>query len=124
MDQILRTIEEEIDRRVNDRLNDLLGKISRTYDIPLRQLLRDLSTAQTGGTCLGLTAKKTRCTRPGHFDGYCKVHKDQKPVTRVVVTPAPTVAVTATVQHTHTLPPLFVRGCPACERTSTSRLCI
>jgi hypothetical protein len=34
------------------------------------------------------------------------------------------VTVVQTVAHTHTLPPLFMRGCPACERSSSSRLCI
>jgi hypothetical protein len=124
MEQILRLIEEEVEKRVNK----VLEKISQTYDISMRQLLRDVAampenTPQT--RCLGLTAKKSRCTRPGHHDGYCKVHKDQKPA-RVPPPPPATTTVTVhpAVQHTHTLPPLFMRGCPACERTSVSPLCI
>lgn len=125
MDQILRLIEEEVEKRVNK----VLEKISQTYDISLRQLLRDLATLddvrQT--TCLGITAKKCRCSRPGHYDGYCKIHRDQKParaVTAAAPPPPPVTTTTPTVTHTHTLPPLFMTGCPACERTSVSRLCI
>jgi len=125
MEQITRLIEEEVEKRVNERVNKMLERISQTYDISMRQLLRDLSTVvhQSGPvTCLGLTAKNTRCSRPGHHEGYCKIHKNQKPVTRVE--PPAQVTVVQTVAHTHTLPPLFMRGCPACERSSSSRLCI
>jgi hypothetical protein len=127
MEQITRLIEEEVEKQVNERVNKMLERISQTYDISMRQLLRDLSTVvvQQNGpvTCLGLTAKKTRCTRSAHHDGYCKIHKHQKPVNRIEA-PVPQVAVVQTVAHTHTLPPLFMRGCPACERSSSSRLCI
>lgn len=143
MEEITRLIEEEVNRRVTERvaeevshqltarMNSILEKISQTYDISMRQLLRDLSTIEPSSSgktcCLGVTAKKTRCTRMGNSDGYCKIHLKQKPVTRVPVT-----VVTmseqqpAAIQHTHTLPPLFMRGCPACERntSSLSRLCI
>jgi hypothetical protein len=128
MEQITRLIEEEVEKRVNERVNKMLERISQTYDISMRQLLRDLSSIdpviqQRGPvTCLGLTAKNTRCSRSAHHDGYCKIHKNQKPVTRVE--PPPQVTVVQTVAHTHTLPPLFMRGCPACERSSSSRLCI
>jgi hypothetical protein len=141
MNEITRLIEEEVERRVAERvaeevnrqlttrMNSILEKISQTYDISMRQLLRDLAAIEpspAGRTCcLGVTAKKSRCTRPGNNDGYCKIHLKQKPVTRVppVMVAEP---VTTVVEHTHTLPPLFLRGCPACERntSSLSRLCI
>lgn len=140
MDEITRLIEEEVERRVAERvaeevnrqlttrMNSILEKISQTYDISMRQLLRDLAAIEPsppGRTCcLGVTAKKTRCTRPGNNDGYCKIHLKQKPVTRVPVTVISVAEQPAAVQHTHTLPPLFLQGCPACERSSLSRLCI
>lgn len=120
MEQITELITQEIERRVNERITHVLEKISATYDIPMRQLLRDMSAIEKRQghavtTCLGTTAKKQRCSRPGHFNGFCKVHKNQYTEPRVVV-PPPTI-VTSTIAHTHTLPPLFQAGCPACERS-------
>lgn len=129
--RVAERVAEEVNRQITARINSILEKISQTYDISMRQLLRDLAAIdqqipQPGKTCcLGVTAKKVRCTRPGNHDGYCKNHHCQKPVTRVPITTT-VVPVLAAVEHTHTLPPLFMRGCPACERngTSMSRLCI
>lgn len=122
MENITKLIEDEIEKRVNERLNTILEKVSRTYDISLRQLMRDVSSMDDVPctTCKGLTAKGKRCSRSANFEGYCHLHKKQKPVQRVIVqSRAPVVSMPLT--HTHTLPPLFMAGCPACER-STSRL--
>jgi hypothetical protein len=141
MNEITRLIDAEVDRRVAERvaeevnrqlttrMNSILEKISQTYDISMRQLLRDLAAIEPSPPgkmcCLGVTAKNVRCTKQGNHDGYCKRHLGQKPVTRVPVVTT-MVPVVAAIQHTHTLPPLFMRGCPACERntSSLSRLCI
>jgi hypothetical protein len=124
MDQISKLIEDEIEKRVNERINIMLDKISRTYDISLRQLMRDLDTmADTPSTCCkGLTGKGKRCSRSAKTDGYCHLHIKQKPVQRITRTPS-SVTPTLAVAHTHTLPPLFMAGCPACERSrSTNNL--
>lgn len=127
MDQITKLLEDEIEKRVNERLNVVLEKISRTYDISMRQLMRDLDTmSDTPSTCCkGLTGKGKRCSRGAKVDGYCHMHIKQKPVQRVARTPS-SVATTSTstaCTHTHTLPPLFMAGCPACEKSrSTSNL--
>jgi len=124
MDQISKLIEDEIEKRVNERINIMLDKISRTYDISLRQLMRDLDTmADTPSTCCkGLTGKGKRCSRSAKTDGYCHLHIKQKPVQRITRTPS-SVIPTLAVAHTHTLPPLFMAGCPACERSrSTNNL--
>lgn len=127
--RVAERVAEEVNRQLTTRMNSILEKISQTYDISMRQLLRDLAAIEPsppGKTCcLGVTAKNVRCTMSGNHDGYCKRHLGQKPVTRVPVVTT-MVPVVAAIQHTHTLPPLFMRGCPACERngTSLSRLCI
>jgi len=126
MDQIVSLLEDEIDKRVNERLNIILEKISRTYDISMRQLMRDLDTMNetpASTCCKGLTGKGKRCSRTAKTDGYCHMHIKQKPVTRVTRTPSVPSAPTLSVAHTHTLPPLFMAGCPACERSrSTNNL--
>jgi hypothetical protein len=123
MDQISKLIEDEIEKRVNERINIMLDKISRTYDISLRQLMRDLDTMAAPSTCCkGLTGKGKRCSRSAKTDGYCHLHIKQKPVQRIIRTPS-SVTPTLAVAHTHTLPPLFMAGCPACERSrSTNNL--
>jgi hypothetical protein len=64
-----------------------------------------------------LIAKGPRCNRFGGANGYCKIHQGQAPVVRSLAPPVMTI-----VQHTHSLPPLFLAGCPACEQHNKSRL--
>lgn len=120
MDQIAQLIEEEVEKRVNERLKAVLEKISKTYDISLRQLVRDLdAVAEIPSTCCkGLTKKGKRCCWSAKTDGYCNRHLDQKPVLRIKRTPS--VTTTVATAHTHTLPPLFLAGCPACEKSRSS----
>ena len=125
MDQISRFIEDEIERRVNERLTSTLEKISRTYDISLRQLLRDIHVSEPswdGNVCHGITKTKQKCKR-GVKDGsgYCMCHRDQRPPQRIPVMVRPVSSVTLN-QHTHTLPPMFLAGCPACEQGRSLRI--
>ena len=123
MDHISKIIEDEIEKRVNERLSLVLEKVSRTYDISLRQLMRDVSSMGDVPCtmCKGLTAKGKRCSRSAKTDGYCHLHVSQKPVQRVIHRSVSTASTAATAAHTHTLPPLFMAGCPACEKTTTTR---
>jgi len=116
MEHITKILEDEIEKKVNERLSLILEKLSRTYDISLRQLLRDVSSMNesTSTICKGLTAKGKRCSRIAKCDGYCHFHQKQKPIQRVERPPS--VVSMTTLAHTHTLPPLFLAGCPACER--------
>jgi hypothetical protein len=114
MEQINQLVEDEINRRVNERIDGILSKISQTYDISMKQLLRDIETNVVGTTCHGLTKTGKKCPR-GVKDGtgYCKSHKDQKPHQFAKSASLSLVVQTA---HTHTLPPMFLAGCPACEK--------
>lgn len=110
-------IEEEINKRVNERMTQFLEIISRNYSIRYQRLLGDLasmtpSESQSGGMCCGIIKSGKRCQKPGKHDGYCKLHLSQKPDVRVVSAP-----LVAAKQHTHTIPPLFKAGCPACEES-------
>ena len=109
-------IEAEIERRVQERLTEVLEKISQTYDIRLERLMKDIQSVQgtKSSTCCGLTKAKKRCSRPGKIDGYCKTHVSQKPDVRKVCVSAPVIV----SGHTHTFPPMFLKGCPACESTN------
>ena len=124
--QILNLIQEEVERRVTDRLGRVLEKISQTYDISMRQLLRDVETLEksvpVSRICLGVKKNKQRCQRPcKDGNSYCHLHMDQRPIQRMAPS-IPRAASSTHVEHTHTLPPMFVSGCPACEKTRSVRL--
>lgn len=116
-------IEEEINREVNERITKVLEMISKTYNIKYARLLKDYSNMETSTetTCCGLTKAGKRCQRSAKFDGFCKAHISQKPDVRVTRSSAMS---PPKVTHTHTLPPLFMSGCPACEKSKSSSKCV
>lgn len=133
MDKLFKLIEREVETQVNERVADIervanermtvaLEHISKTYDISLRQLMRDVSLEEpaqaTTCRCLGLTKTKKRCRWAGKHDGYCEKHKDQRPVP--VLRSSPSTAC-ITQEHTHTLPPMFLAGCPVCDESARRR---
>ena len=116
--RVIAVINEEVDRQVNERLGQILKHIADRYDIMLERLMKDVSELEfTTERCLGLKGNGQRCTRFARFSGYCNIHKDQKPPSRPVpVSPA------TELKHTHSLPPLFLAGCPVCEKTKENRM--
>lgn len=112
-------LEAEIEARVNERITKVLEVISKNYKITYSRLLNDLAIIEKtsgDGMCCGITKNGKRCNRPGKHEGYCKSHKSQKPDVRVTKVNSP-----QRVSHTHTLPPLFMKGCPACESNKCSK---
>jgi hypothetical protein len=77
--RITELIEEEVEKRVQERLGKVLEHISKTYGIVTTNLLREVGTVQKNRRCMGQTAKKTQCMRTGSASGYCKSHESQKP---------------------------------------------
>jgi len=112
--QIMSIIENEVNRRVSDRLSNVVQHVSRTYRLPYDKLMKDVASLEDTRTdqCLGLVQSGKRCTRHARIDGYCKGHVHQKPL--IVMRPLEPDEVGPV--HTHTLPPMFLAGCPACER--------
>ena len=115
---IMQAVETEVDRRVSDRLSAVLHHISKTYRISYERLMKETATLEVAtGQCLGLIGSGKRCTRHARFEGYCKSHLDQKPIMRMKEVGA--LNESTSVTHTHTLPPFFLAGCPACEKVSS-----
>lgn len=116
-----KALEDEIEARVNDRITKVLELISKTYKIKYSRLLSDVAlmneSSSTSSCCCGVTKAGKRCQRTGKYDGYCKNHMTQKPDVRVVTRSASSKS-PPKVSHTHSLPPLFMKGCPACESTN------
>ena len=117
-------LEQEIESRVNERITKVLEVISKNYRIKYERLLGDLALIERGGPtsmCCGVTKSGKRCNRAGAYSGYCKNHVSQKPEVRVTrSTGSPKKH--EQKQHTHTLPPLFMKGCPACECSNNKSL--
>lgn len=117
MDRIKDIIEEEIEVRVNQRITQLLEFISDRWDISLAQLTKELPKAlpTTQVTqCLSIHKKtKRRCKNRSKSNGFCHLHQDQY---QKQVEEKKNV-----LEHTHTLPPFFLKGCPVCERANRFR---
>ena len=111
-------LEAEVEFRVNERVTKLLELISKNYNIRYARLLSDFASLEqtSEACCCGVTKAGKRCQRPGKYDGYCKNHVTQKPEVRKTRVSSP-----QKVTHTHTLPPLFMKGCPACEANKCSK---
>ena len=127
--QIAKLIEEEVERRLEERLTKVLEHISKTYDVSMKQLLKDTSTLKVDDkTCMGLTSKKTRCKLKQHQHGYCKHHQDQRP--RQIRQTQSTEALAAMTltdmksQHTHPSTVLWQDGCPGCKKKPVKPLMI
>lgn len=120
--QIAQMIDSEVERRLADKLDTVLSYISKTYDVSMKQLLRDTASLKVAPdvTCLGLTAKKQRCKMRAHCDtGYCKHHKDQKPLIHRHATPPIDMDVAnilAGMKHNHPSTILFSENCPGCKK--------
>ena len=116
-----KALEDEIEMRVNERVTKVLELISKNYKIKYARLLSDVALMETSSSCCcGITKAGKRCQRAGKYDGYCKNHVSQKPEVRVVTRSSTSSKNSPPkVVHTHTLPPLFMKGCPACENAKT-----
>lgn len=124
MDKIEQMIEEEVTRRLNEKLTNFVQYVSSTYEISLKILLRDVanlertcgecqpSTSQAGRNCIGITAKGTRCTHVAKTGDYCGKHRSQMPKTKTKVLVSPP---SNAKKHTHDMSTLFMKGCPACD---------
>ena len=114
---ILKAIEEEIAIQVNAKLSKYIERVSSRHGISLKLLLEDAAVLKDmkDTQCKGVVKGGKRCKRNGTHDGYCGWHRNQKKEPRVV----PPTVVEQIVKHTHPIgKPLFLKGCPACDKNS------
>jgi len=112
--RIVDMINEEVERRVAEKIKAILEHVSKTYDVSIKQLMKDASVVHTENTmCMGLTAKGKSCNRRSckkSNNGFCHSHQSQKPnIIRTVCTPV------SPNQHNHDPGVFFVQGCPGCR---------
>ena len=112
---LTQVFEEEVEKRVSERLTQYIEKISKTHGISMELLLRDIPNISENILCRGVKKDGKRCTRRGKNGGYCDTHLLQKKSVQPVA-----VVRTCGPEHTHGFPPIFMKGCPACESASSS----
>ena len=103
MDKIQEIFEEEVAKQSEIKLANFFAYVSKRYHIPREQLLQDWSNSYEmppRKNCL-------LCKNKPKYNGYCKKHI---PTQEPPPPPPPTKPV-----HTHSFPPIFLRGCPACD---------
>ena len=130
--QIFHTVDQEVKKQVEANLTKYAEYISKRHDISLRLLIEDIRNMHEdpqkieesvmGNQSMGTRSGGKRCKRPGGKTGYCAWHASQKkPVIKTMSTEN---FCRPVVQHTHSLPPLYMEGCPACERAGPQKLLI
>jgi hypothetical protein len=77
--QILELIEEEVSRRVGLKISKILHVISKTYDLPIEQLIKDTANIECI-FCKGVLKSKKRCLKEPRENGYCGFHQSQVPL--------------------------------------------
>lgn len=120
---ILKAIEDEITNQVNAKLSKYIERVSKRHGIPLKLLLEDVSVLKDmkDSQCKGVVKGGSRCKRRGAHGGYCGWHQNQKKEPKVL----PPAAVEQVVKHTHPVgKPMFLKGCPACDRPNSQKLLI
>jgi hypothetical protein len=124
--QIAKLIEDEVERRLQEKLTKVLEHISKTYDVSMKQLLKDTSTLKvTDNTCMGLTSKKQRCRLKQHEHGFCRIHQNQRPIQRPMQhTSSVSDMSSVKSQHNHPGSILWQDGCPGCRKKSPRPLMI
>jgi hypothetical protein len=125
--QIFKVVNQEITKQVNSQITRFAEIVAIRHDIPIKLLFEDIQRLDSCGPCLeseqqcaGKRTTGKRCKMKAKIDGYCKWHVDQN---RKSQRPPPPPQMKR-IEHTHTLPPMFLAGCPACERKSENKLLI
>jgi len=122
-ESVLKAIQDEITNQVNAKLSKYIEQVSKRHGISLKLLLEDVAVLKDMNDvqCKGVVKGGKRCKRHGTHDGYCGWHRNQKKEVRTV----PPEVVEGVVKHTHPVgKPLFLKGCPACERNNPQKLLI
>ena len=77
--QILQLIEEEVARRTALQVFASLKIISKIYELPIEQLVKDTSGLECS-FCKGILQSKKRCLKQPKENGYCGFHQSQVPL--------------------------------------------
>ena len=71
-------IEKEVSWRLELQVREILKILSKNYDIPIGQLIKDTAKVNTK-FCRGVLLSKERCLKKPKENGYCGFHQKQVP---------------------------------------------
>jgi hypothetical protein len=100
---LTKLVDEEVEKRVNEKLTKYAEYVSKTYDISIKLLMRDMLNINElvipnteickPGQCLGINMGGKRCKFKGKQAGYCSRHVEQKPKAVIQIKSAPPSAI-------------------------------
>ena len=76
--QILALIEDEVCRRTQLKLNEILKEVSKLYEIPMERLVKDTASFEPR-FCKGVLCSGQRCLKKPKENGFCKFHSKKEP---------------------------------------------
>ena len=112
--QINQLFNERVDKRVYEKVCEVIEKISDIHNIPLKLLRRDA--LGENGHCMGLKRDGTLCTKNATGgSNFCNFHINDRRLCEPVERPS------NVVRHNHPWPGPRVEGCPKCEEDKNKR---
>ena len=126
LEQINELIDEEVEKRLCEKITKIVEFVSKRYSIDKRLLIQDIERmdelpespreehAYQNGLCRGFNRNGKRCTFKGKHGGFCSRHISQKKESRPTINVKP---IEPTLTHNHSFSDcLYKLGCPACEK--------
>lgn len=112
--QINQLFNERVDKRVYEKVCEVIEKISDIHNIPLKLLRRDA--LGENGHCMGLKRDGTLCTKnAAGGSNFCNFHINDRRLCE------PVERSSNVVRHNHPWPGPRVEGCPKCEEDKNKR---
>lgn len=75
--QILVLIEDEVCRRTQLKLNEILKEVAKLYEIPMERLVKDTAGLEPR-FCKGVLCSGQRCLKKPKENGFCKFHSKKE----------------------------------------------
>jgi hypothetical protein len=112
--QINQLFNERVDKRVYEKVCEVIEKISDIHNIPVKLLRRDA--LGENGHCMGLKRDGTLCTKnAAGGSNFCNFHINDRRLCEPVERSG------NVVRHNHPWPGPRVEGCPKCEEDKNKR---
>ena len=112
--QINQVFNERVDKRVYEKVCEVIEKISKIHSIPLKLLRRDA--LGENDHCMGLKRDNTLCTKKSaNGTNFCNFHINDK------ILCEPIQRSSSILRHNHPWPGPRVEGCPKCEEDKNKK---
>jgi hypothetical protein len=110
-ENLVKAYQEDVEKMCHERMLRFVQLVSENYGISLKLLMRDMPNPM--GYCMGVKKGGEPCTRKASHDGFCMSHANNHKLHDPV-------SFSTQVRHNHPFPPMFKKGCPACEASNSN----